>query len=92
MTARIAPGREGGPCYGRLRGAGRTDPGKAPGFFQPGQVGQLAGREQTLDDAGFQTIETDDDDLLDDGILAKSEVFLGSSCQAPGYSRPPLRG
>ena len=65
VTAWIAPGRECGPRHRRLGRCGRGQPGKAAGLSQPCQIGQLAGLEQIGDDPRFQTIETDDDDLLD---------------------------
>lgn len=69
VTAWIAAGRECGPRHRRLCRCGRTQLGKAASLSQPCQIGQLAGFEQIGDDLGFQTIETDDDDLVDGSDL-----------------------
>lgn len=69
VTTWIAPGRECGPHHRRLGRRGRTHPGKPAGLSQPRLIGQLAGIEQFADNLRFQTIETDDDDLLDGSNL-----------------------
>ena len=69
MTARVDTGRKCGPCHGGLSGSRGRDARKPPLFFESCQIGELVFFEQPLDDTGVQTIQTDDDDLLDGSIL-----------------------
>ena len=65
VTARVRPGRERRPGHRRLGRARGRDARKPTLLPQPRQVGQLARFEQPRDDSGVQTVQTDDDDLLD---------------------------
>ena len=69
MAARVGPRGECGPCHGGLGGSRGGDACEPPLLFQPRQIGELACLEQPRNDAGVQTIQTNDDDLLDGSIL-----------------------
>ena len=69
MSSRVGPGRKRGPGNRRLGRARRGNPGKSASLSQPSQVGKLARFEQPRDNVRVQTIQTQDDDLLDDANL-----------------------
>ena len=82
VAARVGPGRERGPGDRGLGRARRGNPGKSAPLSQPRQVGQLARFEQPRDDAGVQTVQTDDDDLLDDANLPVVSMIAESRSRA----------
>ena len=69
VSSRVGPRRKRGPgyrCLGRARGG---NPGKSASLSQPSQVRKLARFEQPRDNVRAQTVQTQDDDLLDDPNL-----------------------
>ena len=69
VSSRVGPRRKRGPGNRRLRRARGGNPSKPASFSQSSQVGKLARFEQPRDDGRVQTIQTEDDDLLDDANL-----------------------
>jgi hypothetical protein len=69
MRSRVGSRRKRGPsnrCLGWARGG---NPSNSASVSQSSQVGQLARFEQPRDDARVQTVQTKDNDLLEDANL-----------------------
>ena len=73
VTSGICARRKCRPCHGRLGRPCCCNACEASQLFQPRQIGELVCFEQPRDNAGIQTIQTDDDDLLDG---SSSSAFL----------------
>ena len=69
VSSRVGPRRKCGPGYRGLGRARGSNPGKPASLSQPSQVRKLARFEQPRDNVRVQTIQTQDDDLLDDPNL-----------------------
>jgi hypothetical protein len=82
MCSRVGPRCKRGPRNRRLGRARRGNPAKSASRAQSSQVWQLARFEQPRYDAGVQTVQTDDNDLLDDANLPVVSMIAESVLSA----------